>query len=187
MRFLKNLVLSLHNNRWLIESIPFSASLTAFLSLKKKKKINLGWEVKKMVEIDHIQSYLECVSTIHLHEKQIRWNGVIEINLLKAGTSTLAKPFSGFATSDPLTQMTQLALILRQLLSRQLNFVSFTQDKWLDYYFLTLLLFLIWLGNLFQKYIFLTKSDLTVNLQFEKKYLKNAYHNSKFNYFESFN
>ena len=42
---------------------------------------------------------------------------------------------AGLATSDPLAQMTQLALILRQLPSRQLNFVSFTQDKWLQKWF----------------------------------------------------
>ena len=39
---------------------------------------------------------------------------------------------SGLATSDPLTQMVQFALILRQFPSRQLNCVSSTQDKWLQ-------------------------------------------------------
>ena len=37
---------------------------------------------------------------------------------------------SGLATSDPLAQMTKLALILLQLQSRQLNCISSTLDKW---------------------------------------------------------
>ena len=36
---------------------------------------------------------------------------------------------SDLVTSDPLAQMTKLALILRQLQSRQLTYVSFIQGK----------------------------------------------------------
>ena len=40
-----------------------------------------------------------------------------------------SRGISGLVTSDPQAQMTQLALILRQLPSRQVTCVSFTQDQ----------------------------------------------------------
>ena len=50
------------------------------------------------------------------------------------GSSVMFPLGSGgcLATSDPLAQMTQLALILCQLPFWQLNCVSFTQGKWLQ-------------------------------------------------------
>ena len=48
--------------------------------------------------------------------------------MLRYGSSVMfpfgSQGVSGLATSDPLAQMTQLALILRQLTSRQLNYIS---------------------------------------------------------------
>ena len=46
-----------------------------------------------------------------------------------------SRGISGLPTSVPFAQMTQLALIFRQLPSRQLTCVSFTQGKWLQKWF----------------------------------------------------